>query len=391
MELQGLYRAFLQQGLGGYSGSRAAWFDAAGGYNDTTYLRVGANDLIKALLRFNVSALPATAVVDEAILQVYYTGRSNGNTLTLGAHRVLAEWVDSQANRVQRKTGVNWQVAGMGSGSDYAAAAEATAALTGAGGAWVDLNVTNAVQAWVADPTNNHGLALLQAAASGYVIYDFCSEKGWSPCALAQAPKLTIRYHLAPPAPVQATFQRGSGGYNGNNATYFDAAAGYNNSTYLSVGANNIIKSLLRFDVTSISAGATVDEATLRLYYTGRSNGNTLTLGAHRVLADWNDSQANWSQRKTGLSWSVGGMGSGSDYAAIADGAASVLGAGGAWVELDVTDMAQAWVSNAADNHGVVVLQKAASGYVIYSFCSELGWSPCTPAQAPRLTIWYRP
>jgi hypothetical protein len=41
--------------------------------------------------------------------------------LTLGAHGVLAEWIDSQANRVQRKSGVNWQVAGMGSGSDYAA------------------------------------------------------------------------------------------------------------------------------------------------------------------------------------------------------------------------------------------------------------------------------
>ena len=68
-----------------------------------------------------------------------------------------------------------------------------------------------------------------------------------------------------------------------------------------------------------------------------------------------------------------------------------MLGSGGSWIELDVSDMAQAWVDNAADNKGVVVLQEAASGAVVYSFCSELGWSPCTAAQAPKLTIWYRP
>ncbi len=53
--------------------------------------------------------------------------------------------------------------------------------------------------------------------------------------------------------------------------------------------------------------------------------------------------------------------------------------------------MAQAWVDDAAVNQGMVLLQDAASGYVRYNFCSELGWSPCVAAQAPKLTIWYRP
>ena len=51
--------------------------------------------------------------------------------------------------------------------------------------------------------------------------------------------------------------------------------------------------------------------------------------------------------------------------------------------------MVQVWATNPTDNHGLVLLQDAASGYVYYNFCSELGWSPCTPAQAPKLTIWY--
>jgi hypothetical protein len=225
-------------------------------------------------------------------------------------------------------------------------------------------------------------------AAGSYVTYDFCSELGWSPCTATQAPRLTLRYHLVPP-PVKTTFQQGTGGYTGTNATYFDASGGYNYTSLLHVGANNGTKSLLRFDVTSIPTGATVDEATLRLYYTGRSNSNSLTLGAHGVVAEWVDSQANWVQRKTGVNWNVAGMGSGSDYAATAAGTTDIAGGGGAWVELDVSDLAQTWVTNAANNHGVVLLQEAAGGSVVYDFCSELGWSPCTTAQAPKLTIWY--
>ncbi len=220
--------------------------------------------------------------------------------------------------------------------------------------------------------------------------YDFCSELGWSPCTAAQAPKLTLRYHLAPPPPVKVTFQQGANGYAGTQATYFDGSgSGYNASPYLRVDASGAQKALLHFDLPTIPITATVDEATLRLYQTGRSNGNTLTLAAHGVLADWTDSQTNQTQRQTGVNWQTIGLGSGSDYAAEAAGTADLASAGGAWIDLDVKAQAQAWAANPADNQGLVLLQAAVSGAVTYSFCSELGWSPCTAAQAPQLTIWY--
>ena len=176
-------------------------------------------------------------MIDEAILQLYHTGRTNGNTLTLGAHGVLAEWVAAEANRTQRKAGVNWSAAGMASGSDYVAAAAATAAITGAGNAWIDLNITDLAQTWIVDSASNHGLVLLQAAASGSVIASFCSGLGWPPCTAAQAPKLALRYHHAAPPPVKAVFRQGAGGYSGMNATYFDGSGnGYNNATYLRMG-----------------------------------------------------------------------------------------------------------------------------------------------------------
>jgi hypothetical protein len=253
------------------------------------------------------------------------------------------------------------------------------------------MDLTDAVQEWVSGAVTNYGLVLLQEAAGGYVTYDFCSELGWSPCSAAQAPRLTIRYHQVPPSPVKNTLRQGTGGYTGNQATYFDASAGYNNTALLHVGGDNNTKSLLRFDVSSITSTVTVDEATLRLYFYGRSNSNALTMGAHRVLADWTDSQANRTQRQMGTNWSVAGMGAGSDYATPADDEADVLGNGGSWGELDVTDMVRTWVADSGENHGLTLLQAAADGSVIYDFCSELGWSPCTSAQAPTLTVWRRP
>ena len=202
------------------------------------------------------------------------------------------------------------------------------------------------------------------------------------PCLAGHAPKLTLRYHLVGPAPVKATFQRGAAGYTGNSATYFDGAAGYNSSPYLRVSADNYIKSLLRFDVTTIPITETVAEATLRVYPITRTNGNSLTLAAHQVLADWIDSQANRTQRQTGANWNVAGMAAGSDYAAEADGTATLTGVGSGWVEVDVTDMVRDWIANPAANHGLVLLAQAASGSVNYGVCSELGWSPCAAAQA---------
>ncbi len=389
-ETPGLLRAFLQQGLGGYTATTATYFNYTSGYNNTSQLHVGANNGVKSLLRFDLTGIPATAVIDEAILQLYNTGRSNGNTLTLGAHGVLAEWLDAEANRTQRQVGVNWSAPGMAGGSDYTAAAAATANITGAGSAWIDLNMTGLAQTWVDNPASNLGLVLLQETASGYVTYDFCSELGWSPCTVAQAPKLTLRYHLAPPPPVKATFQQGANGYTGTQATYFDGSgSGYNASPYLRVDASGSQKALLHFDLPTLPITATVDEATLRLYQTGRSNANTLTLAAHGVLADWTDSQTNQTQRQTGVNWQTIGLGSGSDYAAEAAGTADLASAGGAWIDLDVKALVQAWAANPAANQGLVLLAQTASGAVTDSFCSELGWSPCTAAQAPQLTVWY--
>ncbi len=66
-----------------------------------------------------------------------------------------------------------------------------------------------------------------------------------------------------------------------------------------------------------------------------------------------------------------------------------VLVAGG-WSGTTAIATADLRVDNPTQNYGLLLRQASAAGYVIYDFCSERGVSPCTAAQAPQLTVWYR-
>jgi len=203
-----------------------------------------------------------------------------------------------------------------------------------------------------------------------------------------RTPTATPTVTLTPAGgPTTVTFQQGAGGYSGTNATYFDAASGYNNTTYLRAGYGAVIRSLLRFDVSSVPAGATVQQARLGLYWASSNNGNSLTVTARQVLAAWVDTEANKTYRQSGVAWTVVGLGEGSDYATTALGAQTLSGTAGQWVWLDVTAAAQTWVANPTVNYGLVLLQQDASGAVYASFCSELGW--CTGGNQPKLEITY--
>ena len=54
----------------------------------------------------------------------------------------------------------------------------------------------------------------------------------------------------------------------------------------------------------------------------------------------------------------------------------AVAGEGNAWVELDVTALTQTWVADASQNHGLVLLQEAASGSVVVQLLQRIGAEP---------------
>ena len=213
-----------------------------------------------------------------------------------------------------------------------------------------------------------------------------------SACApLTPTPTKTPTAALATPTTV--SFQQGVSGYSGNAVTWFDASgAGYNGDGNMLVGANDQYKGLLRFELSSIPANATVDSATLEIYYQEKLQTPSLEVGVHQVLKDWVDSQATWTYRKANTAWSGGGMVAGSDYATTA--AASVALAAPGSIAFSITGLAQNWVTNPAQNYGLVLRQKTAGGYVSARFCTELAsgsfWPCSNAAWRPKLTITYR-
>lgn len=161
-------------------------------------------------------------------------------------------------------------------------------------------------------------------------------------------------------------------------------------------------RALLKFDLAgALPAGAVVQSASLELVLTSdASNGaGTLTLGLHRMLADWSEGLGNgnqglpaltgestWSRRAhPNTAWSVAGAGKGADYASTPS-SQTTVGSVGTWSwSAGLAADVQAWANQSASNLGWVLVSGAdAATRTARRFASRED-----AAQSPRLTIQY--
>lgn len=137
--------------------------------------RIGANagsTLRRALIRFDVSALPSDAVIQSASVTLYLTRSRFAGDLPFTLHRVTAAWNEGPSNSAQgngdssvngdstwlhrRKPDLLWATPG----GDYIATASATHIITSTGGphTWQTTPQLLAdIQQWRTDPSSNHG------------------------------------------------------------------------------------------------------------------------------------------------------------------------------------------------------------------------------------------
>jgi hypothetical protein len=130
---------------------------------------------------------------------------------------------------------------------------------------------------------------------------------------------------------------------------------------YYSTG---IKRSLIRFDISSISSSATVSAAKLRLLmYTIGAN---RTLEAYQVLRPWTQTASTWNNYATSLAWTTAGCGGvGTDVAGSATGTVAVTtGQAGTWIEIPLsTSLVQGWVDGTASNNGVLLKDTTEAAY----------------------------
>jgi esterase/lipase len=130
-------------------------FDTTTPQSGADRLALGVSGQRKPLLRFDLSGLPSGVVVKGAQLRLYAGSAWNaGARVGAAVHRLLVDWAAPAATWSQRTSADRWSQEGARAGADYEAAAAATPQTVNTPGVWYSYNVTDMVQRWLADPSD---------------------------------------------------------------------------------------------------------------------------------------------------------------------------------------------------------------------------------------------
>lgn len=150
----------------------------------------------------------------------------------------------------------------------------------------------------------------------------------------------------------------------------------------LSVGTDpwGKARSLLKFDTSVVPAGTSLSSAKVKVYYDNElhTSANNVTVEARRVTQAWAEDTVTWNSINTAVAEA------GMSTVVKAANTAHV------WHELDVRNIAQAWVSGSQPNHGLVLKatdETLGRGGAIYQ-AAEYAYNGET-ATRPKLLLAY--
>ena len=160
--------------------------------------------------------------------------------------------------------------------------------------------------------------------------------------------------------PQTVTFRQGMSGYAGCTDTRISGENPTRNvgDGELILGMKGLAASLIRFDVSGLPSGATIQEAALSLAVVnyGQRGPEPSIVGAHVVTRTWEEMQATW-QKATNLdNWGLAGCND-----TQTDRSSAVLSSQAIynvrWYTWTVTPAVQMWATNPASNKGVILRQ----------------------------------
>ena len=410
----------LRRGLHGYDGVADAaitsW-DPDGHFGRAAELELGASARSgsggkQALLRFDLASLAPSTMLRQAVLTLHLI-EPPSQPLTLEAYALAAPWEERAANWWQAAPGILWGLPGAAQANADRQAAPLGAWAIQPTSSTVAIDLTPLVQSWLARPDKNHGLLLsghgeafvscavaasehgreeLRPSLTLYLRPGEAAEPTASPASsgLAAAPTPTHPPQAragAADALLTLVLQPGLDGYAGAADTSLSAEAPHAalaHANALEISSDGSRAAALRFDLAPLPPSARVQRATLGLYAVC-AGAHPLQLAAYGLARDWDARQANWLSPRSGETWAVpGGEGPGSDRAPYPSGSAMASG-GSQWVELDVTDLVEAWMRDPLGNAGLIVKGES-EVETQFAFASA---EYSRPELRPRLAVTY--
>jgi|GEM_PF-3142630 len=165
-------------------------------------------------------------------------------------------------------------------------------------------------------------------------------------------------------APVQ------QGAPNSTDPNNFYLGAGYYNSS--SLWANGLVRSYIRFDLSSLPANSIISSATLRLYQAGGADfpGQNRTVTLYRVTGSWNEATITWNNKPV-FAEAIGSVTTTYDFSG--------------WLMIDLTNLVSDWVDGSTNNYGLVAIGPESIQGVYRAFASG------ETANSPELQVNYLP
>jgi len=352
-----------QDGYGGYEDTYLSQYEPNTCFCGEDLPLVGYRQQYAGLLRFDVSALPAHAVVTRATVQLFAASWS-GAPLHFGAYLVRRSVSMCEATWLQAQDGNPWDVPGAGDPwTDRRAVPESSATVTRPR-EWYELDLTDVVQGWVRGDLPNNGVLLIaeptdasfRFAGSGYYLRH-------------ERPGLVIEYYTdaPPPSPtlppegeVIYKLQNGLDDYDGCVDTRISELWPDQNFAdgELVLGDRGRIGSLVHFDLESVPWYATVLEAKLGLHVSnyGQRPNESAIIAAYPITRTWTEWSATWMKARPSEFWGLPGCNDVlSDRSSDSLDEQPVHDLG--WYEWDVTQVVRFWLRNPAQNQGVILKQ----------------------------------
>jgi hypothetical protein len=191
----------LQNGLNGYSAWQDTWITSD--YPGTNYQsdwgdHLQYNTPDAQLHKFDVSSIPANAVISSAVLSLYVTNTYSG-TANAAVYRSITHWNVAQATFNNRQAGTPWAAPGALAGTDYETSAYGASGDTSTVG-WINFDVAGLVTKWANGTYPNEGV-IFKLVSGGHLytrMADYTTD-------ITLRPKLSLNYTVPGGNPVTIT------------------------------------------------------------------------------------------------------------------------------------------------------------------------------------------